>query len=487
MNDIIKCDKSTISGTICKDLHLIHELDTSQKRVVTIYSAEYKGEACFAIVHLPSGFTTVFDKYRRIYNAIKRKLKQGYHIVIDYDNARLPRFRLIMSDKEHANIDLRQFLYARYNKTRLRNISGSVQLREDSRRQDNILDLRGRNMYIPGESIEHRKDVSVSVVARQGNPQEKYITIRFERAVAQSADVVPYTPELFEMLSSPAYCRIEKNWTDGRTVAVVRYANGCDVRTYLARFVLIYKLHFEDYKNKRGGVKRFIRDYKKLSDKYDGMDAAHVNACSWNNCFENLILMHHTINKDMGNYIKWFSAPYSVYTAVNDSGEILIEFTSIGLMQNGRQIMRYYKCATVEDYLDWQNVFLGRELTRKLQVATYATTDGIKQALTPRGVVKSGEMNRKTAKGNEPNFWEWLEHRDKLLSLDSCTFYPWKAGADRTIHIQMPEKIVEGMPFVIPLGAGYIMVTPVKVEGGELATQPAEKDTGEDEDKTQVS
>lgn len=398
-----------------------------------IYEAEYMGEPCYAIIHKQSGFVTVFDRDKRIFNSLMCRFRLGYCLSKEYDCAKLPRFRLVKHDKKAAKIDLRKYLYARYKKFSLSKVSGIVYVKQDNREQDNILDLRRCNIYVPGESTGHREDVSISVISRPGNPDEKYILIRFEENGEQTTDIVTFTPELYEMLSRPLYCTILKNAHNKRCIVKVHYAAGGYARDNLARFVLIYKLHFECYRGKNGSVKRFIKDYKKLSDMYSGKDAAHINACKWNNCFENLCFMDGKVNQSMRDFVKWFSAPYAVYTAENSNSEILIEFTGVGLLQNGNPSISYYRCATPEDFADWQKVFLGKELTGKLQAATYVTKDGVQRKLTPGGMINAGAVNKEIAKSNEPDFWVWAEHRDKLLSMDDSAFFPYRKQTSGTI------------------------------------------------------
>lgn len=398
-----------------------------------IYEAEYMGEPCYAIIHKQSDFVTLFDGDKRIFNSLMCRFRFGYCLSKEYDCARLPRFRLVKHDKKATKIDLRKYLYARYKKMPLSKVSGIVYVKEDNRERDNVLDLRRCNIYVPGESIEHREDISLSIVARPDKPDEQYIFICFGGDGKRTVEIVTYTPELLEMLSCPAFCKIEKNRNDGRAGVIVHYAPGGYVHDNLARFVLIYKLYFSSYINKRGGVKKFIKDYNILRAMHNGEDAAHINACKWNNCFENLCFMDRKVNQSMRDFVKWFSEPYAVYTAENSNSEILIEFSSIGLLKNREPSISYYRCATPEDFADWQKVFLGKTLTGKLQVATFATKDGVQQELTPCGMIKAGEVDKGTVKNNEPDFWVWAEHRDKLLSMDDSAFFPYRKQTSGTI------------------------------------------------------
>ena len=220
------------------------------------------------------------------------------------------------------------------------------------------------------------------------------------------------------------------------------------MQTTKTGMLLIYHIHFDRYKNMTGAIKRFIHDYKKLSEKYRNYEAAHINSCKWNNCVANLMFMKSDStnpNQLMKDWIKLFSAPYRVFTAVNQNNETLIKFS------NREHITKYYLCERPDDYLDWQRVFLGKALTKRLQIATYMTTDGVQQVLTPCGMLAAGEVDRKTAAENEPDLWTWLEHRDKLLSMEQENYITWqKKTGQLTIHA--PDSAADGRPFVLPLG-----------------------------------
>lgn len=438
-----------------------------------IYDAVYCGAPCFAVVHVPTGHTEIIDHNESIVKAITSRINRSKAMTCDKKaKGYILRF---CPTKTERRITFRYYVYAKYNGLRLSQVRGkNICIYDDSAVKDNILDLRSSNLYDAGSVRLHTKARDIRIVER---PEigEKYIAISFPNRKNGKVEYTDYSPQLFEMLSRPTYCNIEYNPRKDRATVVVHHANSKSgyVLDNLAKFILIYNLHFEQYKKMSGGVKRFIRDYYYLSrEKHRGKEAAHINACKWNNCINNLMFMDRTEennpNTEMRDYIKWFSAPYEVYTTADDSGGVLIEYTGIGLLQGGNPVKRFYRCATPEDYADWQKVFLGKLLTEKLQVATFATKDGIEQALTPSGMIKAGAVNKETVRKNGPDLWSWLEHRDKLLSMDDSAFYQWVAGAGRTIKdIHMPESIIAGKSFVVPLGDGYALVTLVKVGGDE--------------------
>ena len=153
----------------------------------------------------------------------------------------------------------------------------------------------------------------------------------------------------------------------------------------------------------------------------------------------------------MSNWIKLFSAPYKVFTAVNQNNDTLIEFS------HGNRVTKYFRCESPDDYLDWQRIMLGKALTEKLQLATYITTDGVQQVLTPRGMLAVGAVDRETVAKNEPDLLIWQEHRDKLLSMEQEDFTLWKKKTGQ-FAIHAPDCAIDGRPFVVPFGDTYAVV-----------------------------
>ena len=430
----------------------------------TIHEAEYQGSPCFAVVHVPTGHIEIIDHDEALLKAISGRINRSRALTCD-KKAKGHILKFYASRKERR-ITLRYFVYAKYHGLSLKEVRGKkICVLDDSAVKDNILDLRSCNLYDAGEVRPRTKDRTIEVVERPGHDGEKYIAISFHNRENGKVEYTEYSPELFEMLASPKYCNVGYNKQGDRATVSVHYGEGASgyLLDNLAKFVLVYHLHFSSYKNMRGSVKRFIHDYYKLSRvKYEYREAAHINSCRWNLCAENLLFMDADINNYMANFIKWFSEPYTVFTALDNTGGVLIEYTAPDMIRGGEIRQQLYKCPTPEDYLDWQKVFLGKALTGKLQVSTFAAKDGVQQVLTPCGMIATGEVSRETARENEPGFWSWLEHRDKLLAMDENAFYIWRAGAGRTLHgVQMPESIAPGQPLVVPYNGGYAVITPI--------------------------
>ena len=443
------------------NLGIIREVFKSRNGTNIIYDATYLGQPCYAIQHVPTGHIEVIDHNEQIIKAIIGRIARSTALVCDKrENKYTLKFH---SANRERTITLRFFVYAKYKGLSLSRVRGkNICTEDDSTVKDNLLDLRSCNLYDAGEIRPHTKARDIEIVKRPGRDAE-YIAISFPDRENGKIEYTEYSPELYEMLARPALCSLTFNPYGDRAVVNVHYAS-CKkgyIRDNLSKFILIYNLHFGQYKNMSGGVKRFIHDYYKLSRiKYKGTDAAHINACKWNNCIRNLMFMEkkkeHKPNSDMSDYIKWFMGQYRAYTTINDNNEILIEIPDRG----------YFKCATPDDYADWQKVYLGRAVTAKLQVATYITKDGARQELTPSGMVKAGIANKDSVRDNEPEIWEWLEHSDKLCAMDGKIFAPWKAGMGRTIKAYMPDEMKNGESVctmgVTSFGCAYMKITKVR-------------------------
>ena len=93
-----------------KDIKLIRQVYKTKTETASIYTAEYDGEKCYAIVHKESGFIAVFDYDKRVWTSMKRFMRgKKYSIVYDKDPSGLPRFKLVTAVNGRGSIDLRQF------------------------------------------------------------------------------------------------------------------------------------------------------------------------------------------------------------------------------------------------------------------------------------------------------------------------------------------------------------------------------------------
>lgn len=449
-----------------KDIKLIRQVHKTKTGTASIYSAEYDGEKCYAIVHKESGFITVFDYDKRVWTSMNRFMRgKKYSIAYDREPSGLPRFKLVTAVNGRGSIDLRQFLWARYNKRNLSSLQGRVYLRQDDR-ADNFCDLRRYNVYIPGESIEGRDDITVQLISNPKDEDKKWIEISFIET-EPFVEHVPYTPELWEMLNTPRYAWLGTiNGGRGMVAVDGRFTPHHD----LARFICVYKKYFSLYQGKRNAVQNFIHDYQRLSDLEKDKHAAHVNSYYHENTFDNLMFMDSATNRAMSDYIKWLADGYEAYTAVNERDEILLEF--ITPLQESPC---YYKFETPEDYADFQRVYIfGTKFSKKMQRVIYPTPEGLAYQMTPMGMRAAGIVNRDTVNAKELDFWTDREHKDKLLSLPDEAFRVYRKEAlerARVIHgVPLPEDMKKGDRVFFPYGNGGVMTVEL-VKAGRKNTE----------------
>ena len=411
-----------------------------------IYEASYKGDPAYALVYKPmrtkfeenKDGTYVFDHDTKIYRSIIKRIEMGRALTCDHKANGRGLLKFHPLSESQGAISFRLFLWAKYRKCRLKSVRKKICLEDESDVENRVYDFRSCNLYAPGEIRPITTNRTITVISRPTVPDEKYICIDIHGRENGKIEMIPYEPELYEMLASPGYCNIGYNKIDDRDRAtvVVHFAHSKDgyVISNLAQFVLIYKEHFDSYRRQRGAVKRFIQDYDKLRKKHEGKHAGHVNASKWNNAFENLVFMDRTTDMEMSNYIKYFGDQYKVYTAVNERGEILIE------LQGAKCVPEFYKAKTPEAFLCWQNMIQGRyKLTEHLTHMTVVNEDGtISRTLTPRGMIAEGVVNGESSKGNEPEFWDWCDHRDALLSMPDEAF----------TECVEPEQVENGIPIM---------------------------------------
>ena len=434
------------------DIKLNRQVYKTSREKTSVYSAVYMDEKCYAIVHHETGFISIFDYDKRVLKSMKRFMREkGYYLFYDKDPSGLPRFRFCTTTGQRSCIDLRQFLWARYNKRYLATLQGFVSLRTDDRAENNFCDLRRFNIFMPGESIENRDDIAVRLISNPKDENEKWIEVTFNKG-EPFIEYVPYTPELWEMLNTPRYVRLAT--IDGVRGAVE--VDGYDERDKLARFVCIYKKYFPVYAGRKNAIERFIRDYSKYSRELEkGNDAAHVNSFYHENTFDNLLFMGGSTNKGMQDYIKWLADGYDAFTAVNDRGEILLEFIT-----PFRESPLYIKFETPEDYADFQRVYIfGTKFSKKMQRVIYPTPEGLAYQMTPMGMRAAGIVNKDTVKERALDFWTDRKHKDYLLSLPNEAFTVYHKEAletARVIRDVLPEGMKRGDVVFFPIeGGGY--------------------------------
>lgn len=435
-----------------------------------IYEAEYNGEPCYLAAHVNYEHKALFDYDKKVLNTVIGKIKRDGAYVCDHKKkCDIFKFR---SNGKKPSITLRYILFGKYNGIAPSKVKEmEIDISDDSLQKYNISDLRSCNLYDAGECRPYTDTRSIEIISNPNDENDKYIFITYHDVTPERIERYDYSEELYEMFTKNKYCNISTGKGNGRGTAVVHYAHKKDgyCIVNLARFVAVYKYHFGRYKNRKGSVKQFIRDFKKLNDNIpDGYEASHVNSCKTIGCMDNLMFMNWKTNNRLDNHIKFIDGSYKVFTAVNDKDEILIEYIAPDFSENGTIKFRYFKCPTPEDFLSWQNTLLGKEpLTEHLSQITFRSRTGqLWQTLSPCGMRLTGLVNDDTASVNEPDFWEWVEHKNALLRMQDSAFTVWNAErcvptadevSDGRYYIADISKILPGIN-----GEAIIKVSPLE-------------------------
>lgn len=393
-------------------LNIKSQLFPNSKYAFGVFEAEYSGEPCHAVRHFITGHTEIFDYDRAIVAAVINRAKAG-KLQLRGDKSRLISFGKTETD---SGISLRLFLYAKYNNKPLLEVKGKhICLMDESAGENDIIDLRSRNLYDPGSLRELTNARRVEVV---NNGEDSLIKLSMLDGDAPLTEFVQYDPELFRMLGSPSYCNIQtKDGTDRVTVGLTMPKSIHNI----GHFVAVFKNEFEQFRGMQDAIKRFIQAFPELSKKYEGMDAAHINARKNLHLFDNLLFMDKKTNQAMYNYAARFGGNYGLFATLDDGGEILSE-----LMAGKNKIL--FKCSTPEDYADLQKALIGElPQTKKLQRIAYNTPYGVKQAFTPRGMVVTRQSGAPADRCDAEEAFNWIKNSRRLNALPESSFFLWKA------------------------------------------------------------
>lgn len=147
--------------------------------------------------------------------------------------------------------------------------------------------------------------------------------------------------------------------------------------------------------------------------------------------------MEEDINKAMSDIITHFSGDYEIFAVAADNAGILIEFLSHGQKH-------YYRCSSASEYLDLQNVLMGKcNLTKNLCM-NKVTTSGAISIPTPKETYQERKTECAHTEDMIAAYWEWNNRRDRLIDLYKSNpdkFRDWGHKA-RGITIQdVPELI----------------------------------------------
>lgn len=417
---------------IIDKLKIGKELQNKRERACKLYRATYDGDKCYAIVHVLSGFIMLFED-SRVYKALVQKLRNGWYLYCSPRRNGVRSFALVKNKKKP--IEMTRFIAAKYNGVPQTAYDGFVvKPFEDARRTENFLDFRRYNVNLPGFDLSNRDDILYKVKPVNG---EQFIHITFKNAKEPVPHIVPYEPELDEMLRTPKHC----NFMPGNNERGAMSVHGGDARCNIGAFVAIYKYSFGDYRGTVNAVENYIRDFARIKKSLpDGTQADHLNCNPYISTFENLIHVDKGLNRAKWNYINWFVGDYGVHPVLNEAGEILFAYKYLDLVTH-TPVTKYYKCKEFTDLVDWINLHQGRDpLTEKLQVANNVMNmDASNNILTPAGMIVAGKVNANIAKYNLESLKEHLKWRDELLALPDEAFTVHEArkvrDAEYTVRI----------------------------------------------------
>jgi hypothetical protein len=395
----------------------------------TICDALYDDVACYAVRHVATECTAIFDHDETVLNAVMEKIGQKWRFSVNLRWS-VPYFRFVKDGKSKS---LQHLLYALYNNMEGENVKGKkIALLDRSALAKGLCDIRSCNLYDAGESIAINNEREIFIVENPQIEGDKYIALLMRKREDENIEFVQYDNLLYTLLSSAKFCSV--TWNKKRRRTCVTVHSKSEITVSLSRFLFIYYTHFVQYAKERDPITQFVYAFRHLNESnYTDMDVGHVNAYKWINCPENLMLMDKKTNIAMHDYIRYFSHGYCVHAVVNRNGEILVEFTMDNPRSNGEVITRYFKCATPELYCSFQKTLLGKcDLTKKLQTLTVACGHGARTVLTPAGVI---QWLGAKAKSQELVFWEWVAHKNKLLSMDDNEFITWQEPPTNLEHV----------------------------------------------------
>ena len=395
------------------------------------------GNKRFAVEHTKTGYREFFSE--KVYGKLARDLKRGAYFEFNPSYGSSSQFFKIVLPWKGYSCMFHKYCYA-IDKSIALSVVRRINIKpiDDTRAAENYLDLRGDNLFAPGEGVGHIKDRGVEVISVLNNPDWNLIKVWSTQRGDLRSEYCEYAPELLEILKTPKYCYIDHNIgnkkkdgtrTPGRIDVVVKYGKGKNktVTLSLGKFVCIFKYFFPKFRNRKGAVKQFIRSVPDIREKkVNGKQVAHINACDWLHTFNNIMFMENVEsgdgrvknpNLEMRDFIKWFNAGYRAFPIVNDRDEILLEVNT-----PFRDDPTYIKFRTPQGYADFQLMFQGRGKHTPFDLIV--TQSGA--YCTPAAQIKDKIVNQSTAAENEPSVEAWCKRRDALLAVDESQYVVWE-------------------------------------------------------------
>lgn len=376
------------------------------KYVIQEYN--YKGENCYAIRELTTGWDYVFDKNEvilmQLLNEINNNGMSLERNATDESGYPLCYLRFL---KKHR-LSLLKYLGAKYTERSLKAVREChVERRNKEAQKERIMDYRSSNIYFYIDEMRRK----VYLINRPGHPDEQYIVIH-----DRYTEIYDYSEELYKMLSSEHRFSIESGGHRlSATVTSKNRGQTKSTRIYLSRLVLMfyhYSKRFKTYKRFLNAVPKIINDWKNF-----GFECGHINACVWNGSRSNMIPMSKSTNVRMSNIITKFVGFYNAFAIAVDEDDHRIILVKV--KTGGKDT--YYKCETPEEYCDLQQ-FLYSKTGKNVELFCKVYSEGELYSVgSPNKIFNSltsqsdDDKYIMTEEETISAFWEYLDERDSLL------------------------------------------------------------------------
>lgn len=321
-----------------------------------------------------------------------------------------------------------------------------IELKDRSTYTDHIMDMRSGNLYDAGGTVTDGIEV-----VEDPSTGHKYIVVQDVDRV----EFLDYTPEIYQMLTTRNICtKCRKGKDNGRLITTVHYScckSGWKMFN-LSRFVLLYIEFFNKFKNyKTGNITRFVHNIPFLvTDK--NIDCGHINAYSWNNCRENIMLMDRQQNFKMSYYARIIQGDYKMFPiAYRGDGQtkILIEWNVSG-------ISKFFICESVDDYVNMQEFAIGKDPITKNLALQYGIIDadgnntliGTIPAPKEQAANRTEKATALDRKDTIRAMLNWGSCKDSLIALyheHPDYFWHWKNTHSPDNPITIKDLIMQAM------------------------------------------
>lgn len=417
------------------EIQIQEEIYCSDAGAFHVNNAVFNNEPCYCVQNFHNGEirTVLFNYDESIMRSVVSRMKRtgmsfdrkctGSGFVFKFNQG-----------KHEPGISLRSFLWSKYKHIPAKQAKKlRILLHDMSSVSSGIIDMRECNLYDSDEITSAEITTLLDSVTGR-----KFIVVQCEGIT----EFIDYSPELYQMLTTKGLCyNYQKCIATNRIKVSVHFAkkkNG-SVGQNISRFVAIYNKCFGQFKNQKGAIKRFIRKYPVLNERFKEMDGSHVNAYKFNHCRENIMLMPSTVNRSMDNLAARIAGNYRMNPFRYSDGEsdkILIEW-NIG------EESRYIVCNSTEDYADIQNFILGvSKYTKNLEMRNATVLEDHETVISDHNPTpREQSLSRKgVAAGNveyadvQRMMFQWsadCERVTKLYREHPEIFWEWKNTAEK--------------------------------------------------------